>query len=490
MKLDIATERTPSIDTWIIPCFENGGTAAGIPENVAGEIEKVYNWGDFTGKTGEHYRFHLGKERYLLVGFGEDRPMSPVELRPAAGRAAVAARKITGGTCLFLLPSIELTSRDGVRAFYSALAEGFKLSTYRFEQYKTGNDDKKPDGPDTMLFQVKPGEEEDAGKGLSEGVVIADSVILARDMVMEPSDRHRTHIFRTRLEKMAAESGFSLDVLDMDAIRERGMGGLLAVNRGAQDPPVYAVLQYDGKEDGGKPVVLVGKGVLFDSGGLSLKRSGKFDKMRYDMASAATVAAFIHCAATLKWPVNLVGLLPVTENMIAPDSMKPGEIVRTLAGKTVEIINTDAEGRLLLADALADAARFDPEIILEFSTLSGGIEYVLGDRVTPVLGTADSWKDRLRDAGERSGEPVCFLPLIEELKSKIEGKSADLKNLGGNSAEPITATLFLKEFIGEIPWFHIDIVASAWISETRTLYPAGATGTGVLLLSYLLGPGF
>jgi len=309
-------------------------------------------------------------------------------------------------------------------------------------------------------------------------------------MVMEPSDQHRTHILKTRLEKMASESGFSLDVFEQDWIKERGMEGLLAVNRGAQDPPIYAVLKYDGLKDGSKPIVLVGKGVLFDTGGLSLKSGRKFDKMRYDMASIATVAAFIHAAASLKWNVNLVGLLPATENMIAPDSMKPGEIIHTLAGKTVEIINTDAEGRLLLADALTDAISFDPEVILEFCTLSGGIEYVLGDRVTPVLGTAEDWKARFRDAGEKSGEPVCFLPLIEELKPKIVGKAADLKNLGGNEAEPITAALFLKEFTGGIPWLHIDIVASAWISEKRTLYPSDATGMGVMLLSYLLGSDF
>jgi len=208
------------------------------------------------------------------------------------------------------------------------------------------------------------------------------------------------------------------------------------------------------------------------------------------MASAAAVTGFIGVASKLKWPLNLVVLTPVTENMIAPNSMKPGEIITMLSGKTVEVVNTDAEGRLILADALADALSYDPEVILQFCTLSGGINYVFGERVTPVLGTADGWKDRLKQAGEKSGEYVCCLPLIEDLEKKIKGKTSDLKNLGGNSAEPMTAALFLKQFTGNIPWLHIDIVASAWASESRALAPEGATGVGVMLLSYLLGPGF
>jgi leucyl aminopeptidase len=265
-----------------------------------------------------------------------------------------------------------------------------------------------------------------------------------------------------------------------------GMKALLAVAAGSDHPAKLIVLEYRGGKKSSPVIVLVGKGITFDSGGISIKPSEKMDQMKTDMAGGAAVIAVVRGTAELGLPVNLVGIVPATENLPSGKAYRPGDIIQSLSGQTIEIITTDAEGRLILADALSYAQRFKPAVLIDLATLTGACIIALGDHVIGMMGTDDDLKRRILRAGEHTGERVWELPLWEEYDELIKGDAADLKNSGGRAGGAITAGAFLKKFVGDTPWVHLDIAGPAWLEKDKPYIPKGASGAGVRLILHLL----
>ncbi len=305
---------------------------------------------------------------------------------------------------------------------------------------------------------------------------------LARDLVNEPGNVKAPAWLAEQAQIAAAAGDLRCTVLEPAALADEGCGALLGVAQGSIREPRLIVLEYTGAEPGAAPIALIGKGVVFDAGGISLKPAEKMDEMKMDMAGGATVIATCLAAALLKLPVNLVGVVPAVENLPSGSAIRPGDILTSLSGQTIEVLNTDAEGRLILADALTYAARFRPRLVIDVATLTGACIIALGHHASAVLGNDTALVQALRAAGERSGERLWELPLWEDYDEQIKSEIADVKNTGGRPAGTITAAAFLKRFAGDFKWAHLDIAGTAWIDKARPCHPKGASGVGVRLL--------
>jgi leucyl aminopeptidase len=289
-------------------------------------------------------------------------------------------------------------------------------------------------------------------------------------------------IMAQKAREIARRKNVSCQVLDKDKMKEMGMNALLAVASGSNEDPKFIILEYAGGKKSAAPVVLVGKGLTFDSGGISLKPADKMDEMKTDMSGGAAVMGVIMAAADLQLPLNITALIPSTENMPSGNASKPGDIIKSYSGKTIEILNTDAEGRLILADALAYASEFKPAVVIDVATLTGACIVALGEDVIGMLGTDDKLKKEIERAAQTTGELVWELPLWERYHELIKSDIADYKNSGGRTAGTITAAAFLSKFVGDSPWVHLDIAGPAWISKDKTYIPKGASGVAVRLL--------
>jgi leucyl aminopeptidase len=304
-------------------------------------------------------------------------------------------------------------------------------------------------------------------------------------MVSSPPVDMTPMIIAAKAKELARQFGLKLQVLEKDRMRKLGMGALLGVASGSAQPPKFIIVEY--RKGGKKPfIALVGKTITFDSGGISIKPPENMDRMKDDMSGGAAVLGAIRTAAALKLPLNIVGLLPVTENMPGGRAYKPGDVLRTMSGQTIEVLNTDAEGRLILSDALTYACTYKPAVIVDIATLTGACGIALGQEATGMLGTDDRLKQRLRRAGEKTGERVWELPLWEEYYEQIKSDIADMKNTGGRVGGAITAAALLSKFVRKYPWAHLDIAATAWTDKERPYTPKGATGIGVRLLTQFL----
>jgi leucyl aminopeptidase len=286
--------------------------------------------------------------------------------------------------------------------------------------------------------------------------------------------------------EVARRRGVTLKILDTTQMEKLGMNALLGVARGSSEPAKFIILEYYGRRKSDPPMILVGKGLTFDSGGISIKPSEKMDEMKADMAGGAAVMGTIMAAADLRLPVNVVGMIPATENLPGGGAYKPGDILKSLSGQTIEVITTDAEGRLILADALTYALRYKPAAIIDLATLTGACIVALGDHVIGMLGTDDSLKDKIRKAADRTGERVWELPLWEDYHELIKSDVADFKNSGGRAGGTITAAVFLSKFVENVPWVHLDIAGPAWLAKDKPYIPRGASGVGVRLMVQVL----
>jgi leucyl aminopeptidase len=322
-------------------------------------------------------------------------------------------------------------------------------------------------------------------KGVKIGEVVAESTVMVRDMVSSPSADMTPTIIAAKARDIAKEFGLKLEVLERQQMEKLGMGALLGVASGSAQPPKFIIVEY--RSGGKKPfIALVGKTITFDSGGISIKPAENMDKMKDDMSGGAAVLGAIRSAAALKLPLNIVGLLPATENMPSGSAYKPGDVLRTLSGQTIEIISTDAEGRLILSDALAYAHQYKPAVIVDIATLTGACRVALGQEAIGMLGTDDNVKQKMREAGEKTGERVWEMPLWEGYYDLIKSDIADMKNTGGRDGGVITAAALLSKFVQNYPWVHLDIAAMAWTEKDRPYTPKGATGIGVRLLTQFL----
>jgi leucyl aminopeptidase len=334
--------------------------------------------------------------------------------------------------------------------------------------------------------QIKP-----LAEGIRRGMATAEATVYVRDLCNHPSNVMTPTRIANEAKAVAKEPGVTLKVLEQKDIEQLGMGALLGVARGSHEPPKFIILEYRGPARGNRrgarernqaPVVLVGKTITFDTGGISLKPAENMEQMKADMTGGAEVLATFRAAARLKLPLRLVGILPATENMPGGRAMKPGDIVKTLSGKTVEVQNTDAEGRLILADGLAFAQRYKPAALIDVATLTGACMVALGQFAVGMFGNDDKLKEQVRKAGLRSGERVWEMPLWDEYFEQLRSDVADMRNIGGRGGGMITAALFLSKFVGDCPWIHLDIASTDWSERERAYIPKGPTGIGTRLL--------
>ena len=457
---------------------------AQLDARLEGRIRDYLESGDFSGALNSTALVRTGGKiqapRVLLVGLGKPDAFKIDMVRQASATAATAARRL-GISSLALLPPAGALEPVAIG---QALTEGALLGLYTLKKYKTvaENDDK-----DNLreLYLLAPGNTQRAMEnGVKRGQIIAAAVNMARDLSNSPGNEVNPSYLAKQAQEVAAKTALRCHVLDADGMREHGMGCLLGVAQGSAQPPAFIILEHAPKGAREKPIVLVGKGITFDSGGISIKPAANMEDMKMDMSGGAAVLGTMQALAQLGYPRRVVGLVPASENLPNGKAVKPGDILRAMSGKTVEVINTDAEGRLILADALAYAVQeFKPACIVDLATLTGAVVVALGSQATGMMGTDKAMMDRLRAAGDSSAERVWELPLFEEYSKQIKSDFADIKNVSsGREAGSIIGGAFLKEFVGDTPWVHLDIAGTAWTRENRAYIPKGATGVGIRLL--------
>jgi leucyl aminopeptidase len=426
----------------------------------------------------------------LLVGVGPDGRRSPETLRRAAAVAVAAAGKAaTLAVALHRAGGPE--EPDG--AALAAVAEGTLLAAYRFQRHKSAPD---PDLAAATLLVDGEGSLDAAGPVLRRAEVAARATLAARDLVNEPASRINPATLAAEAVRLARAAGLGHRVLAGPALRRGRFGAVVAVGGGSATGPRLVELRYrpgSGSRSGGpgaaRHVALVGKGVTFDTGGIDLKRGAGMDGMKDDMAGAAAILAAITAAAELQLPTAVTAILPLVENMPGASAMRPGDVVTARNGLTVEVTNTDAEGRLILADGLALAAEARPDAILDLATLTGSVVYGLGLGCVGVFGNTPALTAEVLDAAGRAGELACELPLIEDYRRFLDSEVADLVNATNEPGDSVQAALFLREFVAGVPWAHLDIAGPATAKEARYYQPKGASGWGVrTLLAFLEGP--
>jgi leucyl aminopeptidase len=439
---------------------------------------------EFTGKTKELLLLHAGRrlaaDRVLLVGLGRPRQPSEEQLRQALGAAAGHLQQKHVSSCVVDLAS--LTMAENWTALTQTVAEGLSLATYRFDHYRSDKEGKHQGIARALLLLPRPGLLAEAEAGLHVARCVCRGVCLARDLVNQPGNIKSPEFLATQAAAIAAETGMDCTILDHQALLEENLGAILGVAQGSVREPRLIVLHYRGEGAPEKPLALIGKGVVFDAGGISLKPAEKMDEMKMDMAGAAAVLGTMLAVALLQLPVHVVGLIPAVENMPSGSAIRPGDILTSASGQTIEVLNTDAEGRMILADALTYAQRFQPRAVIDLATLTGACVIALGQHATAVLGNDQRLIRQLLRLGELTGERLWQLPLWDEYNEQIKSDIADVKNTGGRPAGTITAAAFLQKFATGYRWAHLDIAGTAWEEKGRHYLTKGGSGVGVRLL--------
>ena len=488
MKIVVRTERIEDIktDAIAIGLFEKQGIERykGLDRAADGLISILIKRGEFKGKADEMLFLispaGLKAKRMLLLGLGEKKKFTVDKLRQASAKAGQEMR--SKGLKNFAMPVLSI--QEDKKRIGQAIAEGLLLGLYQFEEYKTEKKEEKK--IDNVIIAVEKREDEEKiKKGVKVGEILSEANNFTRNLVNRPSNDKTPIMLADEARRMAKRYGLSCRVLDEREIKRLKMGGLIGVSKGSKEPPRFIILEHNRNKKGLDTIVIIGKAITFDSGGISIKPSENMEKMKYDMSGGAAVMGAMMTAAGLKLPLHIVGLIPATENLPSGTAQKPGDVVRMIDGKTVEIISTDAEGRMILGDALGYAKRYKPKAVIDLATLTGACVIALGNDAIGMMGTDDKLKERIKRAGELSYERVWELPLWEEYGELIKSDIADMKNVGGRPAGTITAGYFLSRFIEGSPWVHLDIAGTAWEGKGSPYKPKGATGVGVRLLSEL-----
>ena len=457
---------------------------------LGGALSRLVQSKEFEGKANEVLLYHTqGKvptNRLVLVGLGKKNEVTLETIRQAMGSAAKRVRQAKIGGFLVALPTIV---PDGVSwvEIAQAMVEGAVLGSYRFTVYRSEPVSEQDVAGMEILIQRK-GQLRQVTEGVRRGSAMAEATVFVRDLCNHPSNVLTPTKVASEAKTIARVEGITIKILEQKDMERLGMGALLGVARGSQEPPKFIILEYNGaKKKDERPVVLVGKTITFDTGGISLKPAENMEHMKADMTGGAEVLAAIRAAARLKLPLHLISILPVAENMPGGRAIKPGDIVTTLSGKTVEVQNTDAEGRLILADGLAYATQYRPAALIDIATLTGACMVALGQFAIGMFGTDQVLKERIRKAGQKAGERVWEMPLWEEYFEQLKSDVADMRNIGGRGGGMITAALFLSKFVGDCPWVHLDIASTDWSDRERAYIPKGPTAIGTrLLVQYLI----
>jgi leucyl aminopeptidase len=458
--------------------------AAAIDKASKNHLSKLLKSGDLDGKAGSTLLLRnvpgVLAERVLLIGLGKEKEFGDKEFRNAIAKTIATLNDIGGGDATISLTELAVGKRDVTwRTRQTILVASDAL--YRFDQLKSKKDDARR-ALRKINLSVAAKDVAAAEVALAQGQAIAEGQKLMRDLANLPGNYCTPSYLADQARLLAREHKLGIDVLDRADMKKLGMNTLLAVAQGSAEPPKFIVLKYHGGAKGTKPIVLVGKGITFDSGGISLKPGLEMDEMKYDMSGAASVFGTLKAVARMKLPLNVIGVVPSTENMPGGRAIKPGDIVTSMSGQTIEILNTDAEGRLILCDALTYAERFDPECVVDIATLTGACVMALGNVACGLLSNNDALAQELLACGQESGDRAWQLPLWEDYQELLKSNFADMANIGGRMAGTITAACFLSRYTKKYQWAHLDIAGTAWRSGEKK----GSTGRPLPLLTQFL----
>jgi len=459
-------------------------SATALNNSTNGLINNIVSRGDLSGKNGETVLINAVPgskiERILLVGLGENKPLSGKNYKKALLAAVNSLKKPQIKSVVCCLAECDVTDRD--RQWKSQqIIEVFNDAAYQFTHTKS---DKETESKiEKISIAASETEQTLTHAGLVQGKAVAEAMNLTKHLGDLPGNLCTpTFLAEQALELGKKYASLAVKILEESDMAALGMGAFLSVSRGSRQPAKLITLEYQGGEKNAKPIVLIGKGLTFDAGGISLKPGPGMDEMKYDMCGGATVLGTLLAVAQMQLPLNIIGLIPSSENMPDGDANKPGDILTSMSGKTIEVLNTDAEGRLLLCDTLTYAERYNPDVVIDIATLTGAVGVALGRVPSGLLGNDDALCNELTAAGEIANDPVWRLPLWEEYQEQLKSNFADMANVGGKDGGTITAACFLARFAEKFRWAHLDIAATAW----RTGPTKGATGRPVPLLSQYL----
>ena len=484
-----------SVDVIVLMLYEDKaalqGTAAVIDKALDGAVTALFQDGEFSGKSKQQSVLHahgrLQAKKVVLIGLGNPDKLTLEGFRQAAGSAAQYSRGLGASTVATTIEGAErahLPLSDAAQA----LVEGMVLALYRFDKFRTVEQDRQ-EITAVRLVATNRQQARALQQGAETGRVLAESTNFARSLVNHPANEMTPTMLADEARQMAKECDLKCEILDRKDLEKLRMGLLLGVAQGSEQPPKFIILEHRGGKKSQSNIVFVGKGITFDSGGISIKSAEGMERMKYDMSGGAAVLGALRAAALLKVPQNIIGLIPATENLPSGKATKPGDVHRAMNGKTAEIINTDAEGRLILGDALAYAARYKPIACIDLATLTGACVVALGHEAIGMMGNdeGEALMDRLRRAGTYTGERVWQLPLWDEYLEHVKSDVADVKNVGmGRAAGTIAGAAFLMKFVDGYPWVHLDIAGTAWADREQPYKTKGGTGVGVRLLTQML----
>ena len=480
---DLATLETPLL---ILPICKGSlpASLAELDRKLGGVLGRCWSAGDFTGARDETallYPLESSITRVLLIGLGEPGDLSAGALRRGAMIGGKRARTIGAPAAVVTLVA-EVAALLTSDTAGQSLAEGVPFGAWHYPELKRPPESPKPRFAHCDLLTERA---DDAfATGVARGAAVAAGQTLTRELQITPGNTCTPTWLAAQAQALGERHGLAVTVLDRARIIQEGMHALMAVAQGSAEEPRFIILEYKGSD--APPVVLVGKGVTFDTGGISIKPAASMEEMKYDMSGAAAVLGTFEMLGRLRPKVHVIGLVPTAENMPSGTAYKPGDVVGSHFGKTIEVLNTDAEGRLILADALSWARRYAPAAVVDCATLTGAIVIGLGHSASGVMGTDPALVAALLAAGERAGERAWELPLWDEYKELIKSDIADVKNTGGRPAGSITAALFLKEFVDGFPWAHLDIAGTAYTDRELPTQVRGPTGVLVRLFTEFL----
>jgi leucyl aminopeptidase len=460
-------------------------SAQGIDAASGQYLSEVLRRGDLEGSLGKTLLLHnvpkIPADRVLLVGLGREREFNESAYRTAISAAGKALKGTGASDATVCLTDLALKRHDtGWKVEHAVL--GLVEASYRFDRMKSKPPETKRTLRKVTLHVARRSEIAAGETAVDRGMAIAEGISLAKDLGNMPGNHCTPTYLAEQAVELGKRHGMKVEVLEQKEIEKLGMGCFLAVARGSRQPPKFIVMEYNGGRRDQAPIALVGKGITFDTGGISIKPSAEMDEMKYDMCGAASVLGAMKAAALMKLPLNLVAAIPATENMPGGNAIKPGDIVTTMSGQTVEILNTDAEGRLILCDALTYVEKFKPAAVVNVATLTGAMVIALGHVATGLFSNSDTLARELIQAGEAGWDRAWHLPLWDEYQEALKSNFADFPNIGSRAGGSITAACFLSRFTKNYPWAHLDIAGTAWKSGADK----GATGRPVALLAHFL----
>lgn len=491
MKIEVKHDRITdcTAQCLIVGIFEGESTLPAplkeADEKMNGVLASLFSDGEMSGKKKTTQLIHtfgkIAARRIMIIGLGKKEDFSFEDVREIGARAAKEALKAKLEHIAFILG--EEAEMIGAYDTAYALTEGALLAAYRFPGYHKDTEEKPELASVTMLCAEN--EAEDVKEGIHVAEALARGTNLARDLINMPGNYLTPTVLAEKAKDLATRYGMSVEILDKADMEMYGMGGLLGVSQGSIEPPKLIAIKYQGLDKWEDVIGFVGKGITFDSGGISLKPGAGMDEMKGDMGGAAAVLGAMEAIGTLKPAVNIAAIIPTTENMPSGSALKPGDVITTMSGKTIEILNTDAEGRLVLADGMSYARKIGAEYLIDLATLTGAALVALGTCTTAALTNNEELMEEVMEAAGEAGELVWRLPGYKPYMEQIKSEIADLKNTGGRYAGTITAGLFVGEFAEETPWVHLDIAGTSWAYKASDLCPTGGTGAMVRTLASL-----